>query len=80
MHTVAKPVRSNKKKWAEKWTVDEATRKLALRIARIKKVQPSYTPRPGVEKIREIERWKTTGVQISPGALPGHAEVVDLIH
>jgi hypothetical protein len=44
MHTEAEPARIKAKKWAEKWTVDEATRKLDLRIAKIKKVQPWYTP------------------------------------
>jgi hypothetical protein len=49
MHTVAKPARIQ----AEKWAVDEAMRKVALRTAKINKVQPSYTS--GWRKIREIE-------------------------
>lgn len=66
MHTVAKAARSKVKNWAEKWAVDEATRKLALRIAKIKKVQPSYTS--GRRKIREIESAEDQGNSGFPGA------------
>jgi hypothetical protein len=50
MHAVAKPARSKAKKKAEKRAVDEAMRNLALRAAKINKVQPSYTFNPGGKK------------------------------
>jgi hypothetical protein len=65
MHTVAKPARIQ----AEKWTVDEAMRKVALRTAKINKVQPSYTS--GWRKIREIEARESYRNTDLSGALGG---------
>jgi hypothetical protein len=81
MHTVAKPARSKAKNRAEKWAVDEAIRKLALRAAKIKKVQPSYTPHRVSKKFGELEKRERPREFASfPGRTSAHAEMFDFIH
>ncbi len=68
MHTVAKPARIKAKNRAEKWAVDEAIRKLALRTAKIKKIQPSYTSGRVAKKSEKQKSAKDHGnSRLSPG-------------
>jgi hypothetical protein len=77
MHSVAKPARSKVKKG----TVDEAVRKLALRAAKINKVQPSYTFNPAGKNQRNRRPSKTTGVWgVFPRRTPDMPARLELIH